>query len=597
MRDIRRPTFRTKLVVMICLFTVLLVLSVSILNYRWYSRQLTRQTVDQTQQIIEQAGSNIETYLKELDRLTLAPYYNDSVLEKLEMNVSGKSDQLEVGREIETFLSSVMTLPRDEILRVYLMNSRDIYAYTRTPYEMSDYENYLESSWYRAALSTTKPIYIPPHSEKAFGEKRTSVFSVVRQIRSKKNNNQVLGVVKVDADYTGIKKICDRVKLKNNGALLIFNEDNQIIYQTAHIRDDTVIQAVSYGETEDENILTDKNGNEYLVNSLAMPSSELKIIALNSYQELMQPTKDNLKKTIYLALSCILLTILFFILFIKRFLNPLFEIIGVMKKVEDGDLSVQVAVRSQDEIGYLASAFNKMVRNLQRFLEKNTQLVKEVYEAKYLYKVSQYDALCGQIKPHFMYNTLNTISLLIKCSQNKKAVTAIESFSRYLGGIMNVDKEITIEEELQICKAYLSIMQIRYEDKLTYDIVVDEKLNSYRIPSLSIQPLIENAVKYGCEPKRGETHIKVASTITETGCTIIVSDDGLGMDPEQLEQVERRIKGMKTQEEVAKGEELGNIGLSNICKRLILKFGGKADVRISSIRGNGTTVILSLPGE
>lgn len=113
MKHFSHPTFRTKLIFMICLFTVFIVLVVSFLNYQWYSRQLTQQTINQTQQIIEQAGSNINTYLEELNRLTLAPYYNDTILDNLE-NASGTSqEQLNSKRKIENFLASVMTLPRD----------------------------------------------------------------------------------------------------------------------------------------------------------------------------------------------------------------------------------------------------------------------------------------------------------------------------------------------------------------------------------------------------------------------------------------------------------------------------------------------------
>lgn len=600
MKHFRHPTFRTKLIFMICIFTVFIVLVVSFLNYQWYSRQLTQQTINQTQQIIEQAGSNINTYLEELNRLTLAPYYNDTILENLEKASGTPQEQLNSKRKIENFLASVMTLPRDEILRVYIMNADHIFAYTRTPYEMSDYDTYPESSWYQEALSTTKPIYIPPHLEKAFGNKKTPVFSIVRQIRSKQDNEKILGVMKVDADYTGIKKICDRVELKNDGALFILNDDNQIIYQTSDLTETSLVKHINTDARQSDRFLEDAHGNKFLVNSYSIFSSGLKIIALNSYQELMQPTKDNLEKTILLAFTCILLTIVFFSLFTKRFLTPLFEIIGLMKEVENGNLDIQVTVKNQDEIGYLASSFNKMVQNLQQFLNRNTQLVKEVYEAQYLYKESQYNALCSQIKPHFMYNTLNTISLLIKCRENAKAVHAIESFSYYLGGIMNIDKEISIENEIHICQSYLSIMQLRYEDKLTYSIEIDKEIYSCQIPSLSIQPLIENAVKYGCEAKRGATHILISSNITTHGYEILISDNGLGMEPGTLENVRRNIQDIKTCFNVDTQQEdttklLGNIGLINICKRLFLKFGEQADLKLVSAYGQGTTVTLYLP--
>lgn len=599
-----RLTFTAKLVAMICLLHIAAITAVSFLNYQRYSRQVTEQTIAQTQQIIEQTGSNISIYLNELNRLTLAPYYNDDVLDSLELSPQSPKEQLNASRTIGDFLASVMTLPRDEILRVYIMNDKNIYSYTRTPYEMEDFDSYQESIWYQQALSQTKPIYIPPHLEKAFGSKKIPIFSVVRPIRSKKDNSLLLGVIKVDADYSGIRRICDRVELEKGGALIIINDENQIIYQTSEQISPDFLSFLTPSKTADTgHFFTDSNGSRYIWNHYAIASSGLRIIAINSYEELMRPMKENMQKTILLTFVCVMISIAFFTFFIRKFLSPLTTIVQLMRKVESGDLDVQAPVQTQDEIGYLALSFNRMVNHLRQFIFRNTQLVKEVYETQYLYKESQYNALCSQIKPHFMYNTLNTISLLVKCSENQKAVRAIESFSTYLGGIMSVDKEISLENEIQICLAYLSIMQLRYEDKLTYHIEVDPDLYHCQIPSLSIQPLVENAIKHGCEKCRNAAHIEILSCPESNGYRIQVSDNGPGIPPEKLRQINEQLQTISTMPETAVQTRFhpedsrlqGSIGLINICKRLLLKFGEHASIKIVSDCGRGTTVILHIP--
>lgn len=605
MSKIIHPTFKAKLVAMICLFHVLSISAVSFLNYQRYSRQLTGQTIGQTQQIIEQTGANINTYLNELNRLTLAPYYNDDVLGILENPPASTDGQLASKRTVEDFLAFVMTLPRDEILRVYIMNAENIYSYTRTPYEMEDYSSYQESTWYRQALSGTKPIYIPPHLEKAFGSKEIPIFSIVRPIRSKNNNNLVLGVIKVDADYSGIHKICDRVELQAGGALLIINDQNQIIYESDGQLSTDFLSSISPSPKDwDEHFYTDMQGRKYIVNHYAIASSGLKIIALNSYEELMQPVRENMQKTIFLASVCIAASVIFFTFFIRKFLAPLAEIIRLMRSVESGDLGVHAPVRTEDEIGYLTISFNTMVDNLGQFLHRNNQLVKEVYETKYLYKEAQYNALYSQIKPHFMYNTLNTISLLIKCGENTKAVRAIESFSSYLGGIMNVDKDIPLENEIHICLAYLSIMQLRYEDKLTYKIETLPGLCQCILPSLSVQPLVENAIKHGCEQQRRETHIEISFREELDGYRILVSDNGPGIPPDKLEELNNRLHTANNMENASPqtaspgqnpSPSHSSIGLINIRKRLSLKFGEKATVSVASSYGLGTTITLYIP--
>ena len=143
MRSLRNLSLKTRIVAAVCFVNLAVIILVSYGNYHWYSAQLTDQTMEQTQQIIEQAGSNINTYINELYRLTLTPYYNDELLHTLEQTATSPQQQLEFKRVVEGFLASVMSLPRSEILRVYIMYVTALYSYTRTPYEMAEYNNYL----------------------------------------------------------------------------------------------------------------------------------------------------------------------------------------------------------------------------------------------------------------------------------------------------------------------------------------------------------------------------------------------------------------------------------------------------------------------
>ena len=184
MGPLRNLSLKTRIVAAVCFVNLAVIILVSYGNYHWYSAQLTDQTMEQTQQIIEQAGSNINTYINELYRLTLTPYYNDELLRTLEQTAASPQQQLEFKRVVEGFLASVMSLPRSEILRVYIMNDTALYSYTRTPYEMAEYGNYLESDWYNQACATTDPLLLPPSLERVYGDNLTPVFSVVRQLRT-----------------------------------------------------------------------------------------------------------------------------------------------------------------------------------------------------------------------------------------------------------------------------------------------------------------------------------------------------------------------------------------------------------------------------
>lgn len=143
-----KKSFKTRLVIAISIVNLAVILTITYLTYRWNAQQLQEQTIAQTQQTIEQAGTNVSTYMDELYRLTLTPYYNDEVLSQLEYSPTNSRDKLNSKRIVEGFLSSVMTLPRSEILRVYIANDDSLYSYTRTPNDMPDLATYAESSWY-----------------------------------------------------------------------------------------------------------------------------------------------------------------------------------------------------------------------------------------------------------------------------------------------------------------------------------------------------------------------------------------------------------------------------------------------------------------
>lgn len=590
--------FKTKILVIISALIVFIVMLISTLNFVWYSKNSTKQTINQTQQIIDQISINVDTYLDELYRLNLSPYFNDSIMEELEKEYNSGVSNLNKKRKIESFLASVMTLPRSEILRVYILTDYNLYSYIRTPFDMENYYNYKDTNWYQETKKSSSPILIPIHYEKVFGDKETKILSIAQRIRSKKDNSKVLAVIKVDANYDGIKSICDKVQMNQKGSLFIVDENQNSVYQNNKLENKDIIKQLNLKSyKKDGYFIKTLNSEKYIINIASLKSTSLKVIAINSYKELTKNALTIRNMSILLALICALLSVALLFIIIENSFKPLFKIIHLMKEVQKGDLSVQMEVTNNDEIGYLARSFNKMIIQIKETLDKNMQLVKEVYQSRFLQKEAQYNILCSQIKPHFLYNTLNTVSLLIKCNDNKGAVSSIENLSNFLRGIMNSDKIIRLSDEIGIINSYLSIQKARYGDDLSYTIDISPDFLNYKIPTLTLQPIVENAIIHGCEVKRGKSEIHIFNTTDEKYLYINIVDNGAGIETQLLTELNLKLSEEPDKEELTQEQTTltESIGLINVNKRIKLKFGQIYGLHIYSEEMKGTKVILKLP--
>ena len=297
-------------------------------------------------------------------------------------------------------------------------------------------------------------------------------------------------------------------------------------------------------------------------------------------------------KAYLLAILCAALGVLITVPLVKLFLRPIFQITSLMRTAQTGDLSVRASTVGRDELAYLARSFNDMVDQIHREMERNNLLTRQVYEARYLEKEAQYAALCNQIRPHFLFNALNTIHLLIKTGRGDEAVQCIDMLATLLRGMVNADREITLRAEMKIVESYLILQKKRYHT-LSYTLPSLSRHENYLLPALTVQPLVENALVHGCEPKRGKTYIEICLTENETELCLSVSDNGIGMNASTRNAL-REALATPTLEPI-EGES--GVGLINISRRVKLRFGESYGLTIDSTEGEGTTVTLRLPSE
>jgi two-component system sensor histidine kinase YesM len=257
-----------------------------------------------------------------------------------------------------------------------------------------------------------------------------------------------------------------------------------------------------------------------------------------------------------------------------------------MREVQAGDFNQQVEVALRDEIGQLGKGYNIMVAKIK-------ELIQDVYESELSKKESELRVLQSQINPHFLYNTLNSITWMSYREGAEKTADMLQHLSDFFRYNLSQGSDIiSLRQELNIVESYLYLSNIRFADKLTYSIEVDERFADVLIPKLILQPLVENAVVHGIEQIEENGFVNVSVRESEGALLIEVTDNGLGIPPDTLEMLRGAILSEKR---TVYPEDNGGFALLNVRDRLINHFGEGVAIEISSKRNIGTTVKMLIP--
>ena len=195
--------------------------------------------------------------------------------------------------------------------------------------------------------------------------------------------------------------------------------------------------------------------------------------------------------------------------------------------------------------------------------------------------------LQAQIKPHFLYNTLDNLKWMAKAQGADEVAKAITSLSTYFRIFLsNGQEKITLAQEFKHTEAYLTMQKIRYGQKLNYTLELDEAARDLPMLKILIQPLVENAINHGLKPKENGGTIRVSASLLDDTLKIQVTDDGVGMDEGTLQTLRQALQSQQME---------GHYGLQNVLRRCRIEYGEKAQLNIESTLGQGTCITLILP--
>ncbi|WP_391204546.1 sensor histidine kinase [Psychrobacillus sp. L4] len=335
-------------------------------------------------------------------------------------------------------------------------------------------------------------------------------------------------------------------------------------------------------------------------NRISMYISEMTLTILDRelktynrfYRDIIKQSEELKKLGIWLLLLITVVLLLATYWFSLSITRPIHQLTKAANELSEGNFNQRIEVKSNDEIAFLANTFDEMRININDLIleiQQKAQLEHELQQSKLLLKESQLKSLQSQINPHFLFNTLNTLSkkaYLDGAEETSDLLVSVAGLLRY--NLKRVDRSVTLFEEVVVLNQYMEIQKARFTDRLQFESDIDESCLNVKIPGLTLQPIIENAVIHAIEPEEDGGTIWFRIKRVTPWVIIEIEDSGKGMSQEKMQQL---LKGNVLPIE---GHSTG-IGFQNVVKRLYLFYGIEDLVTIESAEGRGTKVVIQIP--
>lgn len=328
--------------------------------------------------------------------------------------------------------------------------------------------------------------------------------------------------------------------------------------------------------------LFDNGRNSYLYTATPMEINGWKVVYETPLAELMNSQYQVRWFTLVIGFTACIFALILAGVIAHKITNPIIVLSKKMSLYYMKKPKPKVSYASNNEIDNLYTGFDTMVENSERMMRQIYNDQEE--KSKYKFQLIQ-----SQIKPHFLYNTLEMIKSLIDIGMNNEAAQAVMAVSKFYRMSLNDGNDITsVKNEIELARQYMYIQKLRYMEYLNYKIDHYTGLNEYVIPKLTLQPLLENAIYHGIKNKQetGEIHL-IIRELEET-IEFVVEDNGMGMEKDTLAQVKDSLH-------YDENKNVMSFGLYSINRRLQLFFGEEYGLTIDSVKGQYTRVALTLP--
>jgi two-component system sensor histidine kinase YesM len=536
---------------------------------------------------VQQACQGVLEKMREIDRTSQLISVNRRILIFLESPFEWNPGSLEEYLDIYSPFIENLKFQEKSLndLRIYVMEPTiperwgSFYFLSRISSE----------GWYPTVESALSlgPFWRGAHAERVFRptgetEGSKSVFSQYREMRSLSNDGRT-GIIEAEIEVGELFSNLRAALPAEYGRTLVIDSGGRVVsdnipgvFGTRVEPELRSVVARLAGVTRIEKV----HGVDSIVASMPIDGLGCTIVGVYPTARFIDRVGSSLRLVFLVSvLSFVALGFIIYMV-VSLLLKRLEMLVDAMRRVEDGDLRVGIPEDSRDEFGELARSFNSMIGRIETLIDSlsTTQLME---------KEAELTALEAQINPHFLYNTLSTITWMAREAKVPVIADLSISLAKLYRTMLNKGKKlVTTREELDMLRAYITIQRIRFEGLYDVAFDIERGIEDFLIPKLVLQPIVENAFRHGLEPKTGPGSLLIRAQ-SDDGCLLFeVTDDGVGM-PEELVHMINEGKIERTQG--------SGYAIKNINERISLRYGERFGITVSSKEGAGTTVRILVP--
>lgn len=438
--------------------------------------------------------------------------------------------------------------------------------------------------WFQQAREAEvgQTVFSRPHVQNLYQGQYPWVVSVTKKVRYVQSGEPCIGIVMVDMLLTPLHDICRSVTLGSAGYPFILNKDDEIIFHPDQ-------KLLSLELISEESILVENTAQDGRSMALSqdIAGTDWKLTGRVTADDIVQNSVAFKSRVTGIVLSLAITVLAVAVWLSMQIVRPLTDIEKSMQRVERNldDNRISLPEEGFAEYAALSHSYNVM-------LHKIRLLMRETVERQEQLRRMEIGALQEQINPHFLYNTLDSIVRVMETGRTQEAIEMVQALAKLFRlSINNGDYFLTVEQEMDYARNYLTIQQVRYRKNFRYELKMDENIRDMPCPKIILQPLIENAIKHGMSSMPGCT-LKVGARQDGYNIVFTVEDDGLGIPPKALEELQGMLKDDSNT--MVKKSRYG-IGLRNTNRRIRLLYGREYGLTIESEAEERTCVTITLP--